>query len=110
MRAGKLRHRVTIQRKTGTRDADGGERVTWADLSTNVAASIEPLNGREFFASQAAQSEITGKITFRYPRDVRADDRVVHLGVFYNVHAAPETNLAHREIVCMVSQGVNDGR
>jgi hypothetical protein len=24
MRAGKLRHRVTIQRKTGGRDADGG--------------------------------------------------------------------------------------
>jgi SPP1 family predicted phage head-tail adaptor len=109
MRAGKLHHRVTIQRRTNARDSDGGERVAWVDFPP-VWAAIEPLSGREFFASQAAQSEITGKITFRYPRDIKAQDRVVYLEKFYNVHAVQETNIGHREIVCMVSEGVNDGR
>ena len=108
-RAGQFRHYVTIERKTPTRDADGGERVVWATLSI-CHASIEPLPAREFFASQQAQSEVTAKIRFRYPRDIAAADRVSYLGKFYAVHSVAETDIAHREIIAMVAEGVTDGR
>ena len=109
MRAGKLRHRVVIQRNTGTRAADGSQLFNWTTLATRYA-EIQTLNAREFFSAQQAQSEISGKIIFRHPCDVRADDRITHDGKIYNVHAAMPTNANQREVVCMVSEGVNDGR
>jgi SPP1 family predicted phage head-tail adaptor len=108
MRAGKLRHFVTIERKTGARDPDGGERVSWALLETRWA-EIKTQSSREFYAAQQAQSEITSTIRFRYPCQVRADDRVVYKGQIYNVHSTPETDMLKREVLCMVSEGVNDG-
>lgn len=43
IQAGKLRHRITIQRETVTRDEYGSEVKTWDDLAT-VWASVEPLS------------------------------------------------------------------
>lgn len=43
IQAGNLRHRITIQRETTTRDAYGSEVKTWADLAT-VWASLDPLS------------------------------------------------------------------
>lgn len=109
MRIGKLRDLVTVERKTTARDTDGGERVVWADVGDQWA-SIEPLSGREFFAAQQAQSELVVKIRMRYPSDVRAEDRITYAGVNYNVGAVMNIENRNREIVCMCSQGVNDGR
>lgn len=108
MQTGKLRNQVTIERKDGARDADGGERVTWVDVVT-VWASIEPVSAREFLGSNQLQSEITGKITMRHPVDVRADDRITCAGVAYGVVAVlPDQR--KRAVVAMVTSGVTDGR
>lgn len=109
MRIGKLSERVTIERRTVARDANGGERVTWAVLATRWA-SVLPLTGRELFAAQSAHSEVTGKIMFRAPVDVRPDDRIMHGGKVYAVQAVLDAEAARREIVCMVSEGLSDGR
>ena len=54
MRAGSLRHRVTIQRYELVVDEYGGplRRESWKDVAT-VWASVEAVSGREFFASPA---------------------------------------------------------
>lgn len=109
MRAGRLRNLVTIERKTGARDDDGGERVTWATL-VSVWAAIEPLNGKEFLGSEQTQSEVTGKIVMRYPVDVKPQDRITYGGKTYAVHALLQTRLDRREVVALVSEGVHDGR
>ena len=57
MRAGMLRHRVTIQRQEivfGKFGAPLHDKV-WENVAT-VWASLEAMSGREFFASQQAQS------------------------------------------------------
>lgn len=67
--AGKLRHRISFQRFTGEQDAFGdpltGEEENWEDVVT-VWASIDPISGREFYAAEQSQSEVTHKIRCRY--------------------------------------------
>lgn len=68
-RAGALRHRVVVLRPTTTKDARGGEVVTWSD-ETERWANVEPLAGREYFASQQMQGELTHRVTMRYDPDL----------------------------------------
>ena len=75
MRAGLLRHRVTFQRQTGTtRDSFGAEIEVWTALRTQ-SCSIEPLRGREFFAAQEINAELTHLLTTRWFEDLRPKDR-----------------------------------
>lgn len=119
--AGRLRHRVTFQRFAELLDSNGeviqdpesGEIArAWVDVVTAWTA-IEPLSGREFIASQAVQSKISGKFVNREPavRDVDAACRGLHNGKIYQIEAKlpdPESGL---EYVSMpFSQGVNDGQ
>lgn len=65
MRPGKLRHRIEIQEPTETRSASGQATVTWSTIAT-VWASVEPLRGREFFASKQIQAQVDTRIRIRY--------------------------------------------
>lgn len=78
MRAGKLRRRASLQRRQVIQDSFGAEVVSWAEFAV-VAASVEPLQGREFLAAlgEGEQAEVTTRIRIRYRGDVRAADRVV---------------------------------
>lgn len=85
MRAGKLRHRVTLQRKEQTQNPLTGAMVTaWVDVE-KVWASVEPLRAREFIAAQAVQSDVSVRITVRYRPGITAAMRLLHDGKTYNI-------------------------
>lgn len=67
--AGKLRHRVTFQRFGGTQDDFGdplqADDANWTNVATMWAA-INPISGREFYAAEQSQSEVSHKISCRY--------------------------------------------
>lgn len=75
MRAGRLRHRITLQTRSATLDAAGNRPAAWTDDAT-VWGAVEPLSGRELIAAQAAQSEVTHKLTLRWRAGVTAAMRV----------------------------------
>lgn len=67
MRAGRLRNRIELQRVSET--LVNGEPVqTWTTLAT-VWAAVEPLAGRQFFAAQQTQAQVTHSIRIRWSRD-----------------------------------------
>lgn len=110
MKAGKLRHRVTIQRLShGAQDPMTGDIITdWQDLKT-VWASVEPLSVREFIQAGASQSEVTTRITMR-KTDVKAADRILHRGQIFNVTGVlPDPNSGLEYITLPCTEGVNDG-
>lgn len=84
--AGKYRHRVTLQSKSVTRDAMGGEVIVWTDVAT-VWAGVEALSGRALMAAQQAQSEVSARILLRFRADIQPDWRVVHGADVYAIHA-----------------------
>ena len=107
MRAGMLRHRVTIQRQEivfGKFGAPLHDKV-WENVAT-VWASLEAMSGREFFASQQVQSEVTHKVTIRFRPGVAADMRIVYGGRVFGIVAPLPDNrgtrlvLMCREVSC----------
>lgn len=65
MQAGKLRHRVQIERATtGAQDATGSVSLAWASLGA-FWAEIRPLAGRELYAAQQVQADLTHSIRLR---------------------------------------------
>lgn len=106
MRSGMLRHRVTLQQFRQGQDAYGGPVETWEDVAI-VWASLEAMSGREFFASQQAQSEVTQRIRIRYRAGVTADMRVTHNGKVFNI-VAPLPDNRGRELVLMCREVSNE--
>lgn len=88
MFSGRLRSRVTLQRRSVTRDTTGAEVETWADLAT-VWAEVEALLGREFWASQAITSSQVMKFTLRHLANVTTVDRLVWNNRTWNIRSAP---------------------
>ncbi|MEO7031189.1 MAG: phage head closure protein, partial [Herbaspirillum sp.] len=100
MNIGDLRHTVTLERFTSTVNDYGEPIQAWAPIGT-MAASVEPLNGREYFAAAAAQSEVTTRIRMRYFPGVTVTDRVKHGGTVYDIDAVICPELMNRELVLM---------
>jgi SPP1 family predicted phage head-tail adaptor len=111
MRAGGLRHRVTIQTLSLVQDPESGEMIPgWVDEWEKVPAKFEYLNGRELLAAQAVQSEVTARITIRYRAGVLATMRGLYRGEIWNfTKPLPDNNSGLDYLVIPVSAGVNDG-
>ena len=110
MRAGKLRHRVSLQRPEQAQDAGtGAVTTTWREVA-RVWASIESLSVREFIAAQSGVSEVTARITIRHQPGIHAGMRIVHGGALYNIHGAlPDPKSGREYLTLAVSLGVDDG-
>lgn len=109
MRAGKLRHRVSIQRMATQRDAAGQQLQVWTEFAS-VLADIRPLRGREFLSAQQINSEIDTEIELRYLEGVTARDRVVHGATVYNIKSPPVvTRQIKHQMILMCGTGLNNG-
>jgi SPP1 family predicted phage head-tail adaptor len=110
MQAGKLRHRITLQKPVKTQSpATGAVINTWADVAT-LWADVTDVSVREFVAAQAGQSEVTARITIRYRDDVTNKNRIVYRGRIYNIHGVLADDKSGSEYLTLpCSQGVNDG-
>ena len=110
MQAGKLRHRVTLQKPVKHRDPQTGAVIPgWEDVK-KIWADVVPLSAREFVASQAVQSEVTTRITIRKRSDVTNKHRILFRGQVYNIEGVlpdPVSGLEYLTLPC--SEGVNDG-
>jgi SPP1 family predicted phage head-tail adaptor len=101
MRAGELRNLITIQKPARAQDSSGSTAETWNTLCT-VWASIRPLKGREYYAANQAQMEVTHEITIRYMRNVSAENRIVFGNRTFEVKAVMNVNEENRwlSMVC----------
>jgi len=65
MRAGLLRHRITIEQVTETQSGFGGIVKTWATFAKKWA-SIMPLRSKEKFEAQQMFAQASHKVRLRY--------------------------------------------
>ena len=73
IKAGELRHRITILKPNDTPDTFGGTSVSdTSAFAENVPAKIETLSGRELFAAQQKVSQVTHRITIRWQQGIEA--------------------------------------
>lgn len=101
MQAGKLDQRVTLWKLSGGTDAWGSPLPAELVAVGTVWARVQPLNGREYIAAQAAQSEVTARIRMRFRPWMTAQDRVIHNGTTYGIESLIDVRSDHRELVLM---------
>jgi len=84
MKAGALRDRITLQAKSVTRDAFGGEVVSWTTVST-VWAELNPWHLREQTALRRQSGRATVSFRVRTPLALSLDKSVLFGGVRYDI-------------------------
>ncbi|MBA4543852.1 phage head closure protein [Thermoactinomyces daqus] len=98
MRISDLRHRITIQQKTTTRDAEGNVRESWNDVAT-VWAAFEPMTSRwrEFLQAAAINAESFVRFRIRYRSDVTSAMRILYAGRQFDIVETIDLNGRHQE-------------
>lgn len=106
MRAGRLRHRVCIEKKQSTATNMGSESIEWVEHAI-VWGGIEPLSGREYESSDQIQAETKVRIVVRYVSGVNSEMRVSHNGLVYDIHSVINHDLRNKQLTLMCAEGVN---
>lgn len=110
MRAGQLRHRVTIQ-KLGTRidDGTGGGSIPFTDVA-EVYASIDPLSGNELLRAEQFEASLTHRIRTRYVAGVHPSYRVLYVDEYadstrvFDIKQVIDPEERHRELELMCEE------
>lgn len=114
MRAGSLKHLISIQQPSGTKDAAGQvDPDAWSDVYTGVRADILHQTGAEANRSDAPVSVVKASIRIRYSADraetLHAGMRVVHGAVVYDIKAVLPDFRARQHIDLVSETGANRG-
>ena len=81
-----LKHKVTIQRQsTAKNDITGAETESWAEVSTDVPALIQPLSSKQLLKVQGLHLVATFAGFFMFAEDVQLRDKVILEGKTYFV-------------------------
>lgn len=102
MKAGRLRHRVSIiNARTTARSAEGAPIITFSTV-IETWADVEPLSGSEMFRQNYRYSEADTKFTIRYSTfDIAPKMDLVFNGSTYNILSVVDSSNAHRELVLL---------
>lgn len=104
---GKMRHRITFQRFTGEMDDFGdplqGDDSNWIDAA-GVWAAIDPVSGREFYAVEQSQSEVSHKIRCRYRAGLTTDMRIKYGSRRFKIISIIDWEERHESLLIMCKE------
>ena len=89
---GELRHRIVIQKPSDIQNGYGEIEINtnenWTDVAT-VRAGIYPISGKEFFAAETVNSEITHKVKIRYIEGLTSNMRIKFDERYFKIISPP---------------------
>lgn len=105
MRAGMLRRRISIAKKTGTRDAFGAVSDSWTTV-LNTFASVEPVSDRERIEAESVFADRTHRIRIRRPPGTNIDTamRITWGTRTFNILSIVDPWERGRELVIMAAE------
>lgn len=109
MLAQRLRHKITIQKKTTSLNSYGENAGGEWELFKYAYAGIEPLTAKEMLAAGATVSANTVKITIRYLSGVDATARILALNKIYDIKSVSSFAEKNRYMTLMCEQGASSG-
>lgn len=86
MRAGRLRHKITIEHSSEVRDGRGETTKTWSTFAT-PRAGIYPQSGGENFQLHQENNSVSHKIVTRYMAGITPDMRVSYNGRVFDIES-----------------------
>ena len=106
MKAGKLRHKIKIYKKTEVSDGSGGYTPT-DELVYECRASIEPLRVKEQFEAMQIQNEVSHLIRMRYKEGLAPNMFVKYGTRTFLVEGIKNVFERNRELNLMVKEIYN---
>ncbi len=109
-----MNQRVTIQRRSATKDAYGQEIDSWIAVA-EVWAYVRPISGREKLRAFAIESDLSHTISVRYsaallpPKTVDAW-RIVYASRVFNITGTLNIDEGNKLLVFECVEGSLDGQ
>ena len=104
---GKMRHRITFQTFTGEQDAYGdplqADDSNWKDTAT-LWAAIDPISGREFYAAEQSQSEVSHKVRCRYRSSLTTAMRIKYGKRIFQIISIIDWEERHESLLIMCKE------
>lgn len=106
MRAGTLRHQITIQQRSSSRDTFGEEQNSWSTVAT-LRASVMAVGSRELIRGEAVNNEITHTARIRKPEGVSLlpEMRVSWDGRLFRILGIEPLGNIHRDWELRLAEG-----
>lgn len=101
IRAGTLKHQISIERYTEQQDLFGEPIKSWSVLNT-VRANLKPLNGKEEFNIQI-KNTVTHKITIRYT-NITPKDRLTFNSRIFDIQYVLNINEENEELQILAEE------
>jgi SPP1 family predicted phage head-tail adaptor len=90
-----------IQQAVETQGATGEISIVWG-VFAEVAGSVEPIRGREFWAAKEQQAQVDTRIRIRYLEGVTPKMQVLDGARVFLIYAVidPETRHIEQQLMC----------
>jgi SPP1 family predicted phage head-tail adaptor len=105
MRAGLLRHQITIQTSTVSRDSSGSTIDTWATYAV-VMAAYEPQSGSESFKEDQEQATQTVKYRIRFLAGITPKMRVLFDSRVFDILSVIDVGGRNKQLHLVCSEHV----
>lgn len=104
IRAGKFDKVITLQKQINRPNSFGAMITEWQDVAT-IRASIEPIQGREFFSGAFQLSEVIVRIRIRYRPEVDRTMRVKYGERVFEITHIIDSKERHEELQLICKEG-----
>jgi len=105
MRAGLLRHQITIETVSESQDSSGAIVSAWSTHAV-VMAAYEPQGGSESFKEDQEQATQSVKFRIRYLAGVTAKMRIVYDGRHFDILSVADVGGRQKQLHLMCSENV----
>jgi len=106
MNPGRLRHKIDIEQEATTPNSYGEPTQSWSAFLSSISASIDPVSGREYFASDMTNAEVTHKIRVRYRTGIFPKMRVKFGTRYFDIVSVLNFEERNKELLLMCKEAV----
>lgn len=100
MQAGRLRHRIVVQKKQAKVDSFGEEVISWVK-HLDAWGSIEPLRGQEYLEAKQVQADVSTRIRMRWQAGITPGMRVLYGSRVFDIQSVINVFERGRELQLM---------
>jgi len=108
LKAGKYNKVITIEARNYPREREtnlhGEHKAFWKHIAT-VRASVEPLQGREYFSGPFQMGENIVRVRIRYIEGVTRKMRIRYGNRVFDIYSVIDSMESHRELQLMCKEG-----
>ena len=101
MNPGRLKHKIDIQQELTTQNSFGEPTQTWVNFLSGLFCSIEPIRGKEYFASDQVNAEVSHRIRMRYIGGIHPKMRVKYCNRYFDIIDAINVLEANKKLELM---------